>query len=355
MCLNEANEFQNLRANNVRRSGEFSRPIAQPQPKYAQPPHFQYMLFPPADAQRSFERTTNVDNEEEEYEESYTDMDGDEEEEGDANGDEEEGEEGEESDVEDEVSGDANEEKGDNNDKPIVRIISGPDVFPIILIKPFFEKRNFEFLESISPKIAKFAKKSADRRLSDCHREAAHVMHELTKHWLGGLKNKRRDKELILSVEGYCEKSRDEWREEVGEKLEKLRQERQHKLLRRGDTAPTPETVTRQHRSGVERVGEGPGDSQRQQWERTNTLHFGGRETETPSPPGTKKERKGRIPRNIYERLQPVVRERIEHDKCLSYGDGLPTPKIPPSATPDLPWHQYFNTFHLLAYARAVV
>ncbi|KIJ97375.1 hypothetical protein K443DRAFT_105770 [Laccaria amethystina LaAM-08-1] len=295
----------NLPANDVRRSGDFfarqSRPIAQPQPEYAQPPHFQYMPFPPGDAQRSFERTTNVDNEEEEYEKSYTDMDGDEEEEGDAIKEEEE----EESDVEDEV------------DKPIVRIISGPNVFPTILIEPFFEKRDFDFLESISPKLAKIARKSADRRLWDCHREAAQVLHKLTKHWLRGHKNKRRDKKLILSLEGYCEKRRDEWREEVGEKLEKLRQEHQHKLLRRGDTTPTPETA-RQHRSGVKRDGEGPGDSQQQQWERTNTLHFGGGGTETPSPPETKKGRNGRIPGNIYERLEPVVRERIEHEKRLT-------------------------------------
>lgn len=33
---------------------------------------------------------------------------------------------------------------------------------------------------------------------------------------------------------------------------------------------------------------------------------------------------------NIYERLELVVRERIEHDKCLSHGDGLPTPKMSP-------------------------
>ena len=337
MSLNEANAFQNLRTNDVRRSGEFfvrqARPIAQPQPKYAQPPHFQYMLFPPADAQRSFERTTNVDDEEEEYEQSYTDMEGDGEDKGDA--DEEEEEEGEESDVEDEVSGGADEEKGDKDDKPIVRIISGPDVFPIILIEPFFEKRDFDYLESISPKIAKFARKSADRRLSDCHREAAYAMHKLTKHWLRGLKYKRRDRELILSVEGYCEKSRDEWREEVRQKLEKLRREHQHKLLRRGDTTPTQETM-KQHRSGVKRDREGPGDSQRQQWERTNALHFGGRETETPPPPETKKKRNGLIPGNIYERLAPVVRERIEHDKRLLHGDGLPTPKISPLVPKDI-------------------
>jgi hypothetical protein len=326
MSLNEANVFQNLPANDVRRSGDFfarqSRPIAQPQPEYGQPPHFQYMPFPPGDAQRSFERTTNVDDEEEEYEKSYTDMDGDEEEEGDAI-EEEEGEEEEESDVEDEV------------DKPIVRVISGPNVFPIILIEPFFGKRDFDFLESISPKLAKLARKSADRRLWDCHREAAQVLHKLTKHWLRGHKNKRRDKKLILSLEGYCEKSRDEWREEVGEKLEKLRQEHQHKLLRRGDTIPTPETA-RQHRSGVKRDGEGPGDSQRQRWERTTTLHFGGRETETPTPTGTKRGRNGRIPGNIYERLELVVRERIENEKRLSHGDGLPTPKISPLVPKDI-------------------
>jgi hypothetical protein len=324
MSLNEANVFQNLPANDVRRSGDFfarqSRPIAQPQPEYAQPPHFQYMPFPPGDAQRSFERTTNVDNEEEEYEKSYTDMDGDEEEEGDAIKEEEE----EESDVEDEV------------DKPIVRIISGPNVFPTILIEPFFEKRDFDFLESISPKLAKIARKSADRRLWDCHREAAQVLHKLTKHWLRGHKNKRRDKKLILSLEGYCEKRRDEWREEVGEKLEKLRQEHQHKLLRRGDTTPTPETA-RQHRSGVKRDGEGPGDSQQQQWERTNTLHFGGGGTETPiADLRRRRERNGRIPGNIYERLEPVVRERIEHEKRLSHGDGLPTPKISPLVPKDI-------------------
>ena len=321
MSLNEANAFQNLRDNNVRRSGEFfvrqARPIAQPQPKYAQPPHFQHMLFSPADAQRSFERTTNVDNEEEEYETSYPDMDADE-------GDEEE------SDVDDEVSSDdVDEEKGDKSETPIVRIISGPDVFPIILIEPFLEKRDFDFLESISPKMAKFARKSADRRLWDCHREAAPVMQKLTKRWLRELQNNRRDRELILSLEGYCQNSRDEWREEVGEKLEKLRQKIQHKSQRRGDTTPTTE-MARQHRFGVKRDGNGPEDSQQQQWESTNTLHFGGRETETPSPSGKKRERKGRIPGNIYERLEPVVRERIEDDKRLSHGDGLPTPKMSP-------------------------
>ena len=326
MSLNEANAFQNPRDNDVRRSGEFivrqARPIAQPQPKYAQPPHFQHMLFSPADAQRSFERTTNVDNEEEEYETSYPDMDGDE-------GDEE-------SDVDDEVSSDdVDEEKGDKSETPIVRIISGPDVFPIILIQPFLEKRDFDFLESISPKIAKFARKSADRRLWDCHREAAHVMQKLTKRWLSELQNKRRDRELTLSLEAYCQNSHDEWREEVGEKLEKLRQKHQHKSQRRGDTTPTPE-MARQHRSGVKQDGERPGDSQRQQWERMNTSHFGGRETETPSPSGTKNERKGRIPGNIYERLEPVVRERIEHDKRLSHGDGLPTPKISPLVPKDI-------------------
>jgi len=274
------------------------------------------MLFPRADAQRSFERTTNVDNEEEEHKKSYTDMEGDEEDKGDANEEEEK----EESDVEDEVSGDADEQKGDKNDKPIVRIISGPNVFPIILIEPFFEKRDFDFLESISPKIAKFARKSADRRLSDCHREAADVKHKLTKHWLRDLNNKRRDRELILSVEGYCKKSRDEWKEEVGKKLEKLQQKHQH------NTTPTPETA-RQHRSRVKRDRAVPGDSQRQQWERTSTLHFGGE---------TKKKRNGRIPGNIYERLEPVVRERIEHDKRLSHGDGLPTPRISPLVPKDI-------------------
>ena len=205
MSLNETNASQNLRANDDKRSGDVfvkqARPIAQPQPKYAQPPHFQYMLFPPADAQRCFERTTNVDNEEEKFETIYTDTDGDE---GDANEEEE-------SDVDDEISSDdVDEEKGDKNDKPIVRIISGPDVFPIILIEPFFEKRDFDFLESISPKIAKFARKSANRRLWDCHREAAHVMQKLTKRWLRELQNNRRDRELILCVEGYCEKRGDE-------------------------------------------------------------------------------------------------------------------------------------------------
>ena len=148
-------------------------------------------------------------------------MDGDE---GDASKEEEE------SDVDDEASSEeADEEKGDKSDKPIVRIISGPDVFPIILIEPFLEKREFDFLESISPKIAKFARKSADRRLWDCHREAAHVMHKLTKRWLRELRSNRRDIGLILFLEGYCQNSRDEWREEVGEKLEKLRQKNQHK------------------------------------------------------------------------------------------------------------------------------
>ena len=132
MSLNEADTFQNLRDNDVRRSGEFfvrqAQPIAQPQPKYAQPPHFQHMLFSPADAQCSFKRTSNVDSEEEEYETSYTDMDGDE-------GDEEE------SDVDDEVSSNnVDEEKGDKTKTPIVRIISGPDVFPIILIEPFWRR-----------------------------------------------------------------------------------------------------------------------------------------------------------------------------------------------------------------------
>ncbi|EDR05810.1 uncharacterized protein LACBIDRAFT_329416 [Laccaria bicolor S238N-H82] len=311
----------NLRANDVRRSGEFSvrqaRPIVQPQPKYAQPPHFQYMLFLPADVQRNFERTANVDNEEEEYETSYTDMDGDKEEEGNANEEEEEEEEDddeEESNDADEVSsGDVDEEKGDQNDKPIVRILSGPDIFPIILIEPFLEKGAFDFLKSISPKLTKFARKSADRRLTDCHREAAHVMHKLTKRWLTELQNKRRDRELILSIKGYCEKSRDEWREEVGKKLEKLRQKHQHKLQRRGDTTPTP----RWHRSGVKRDGEGPEDSQQQQWESTNTLH-------SPSPSGTKQERKGHIPGNIYERLEMVVREQIEHDKSRAESLRLP-------------------------------
>lgn len=62
---------------------------------------------------------------------------------------------------------------------------------------------------------------------------------------------------------------------------------------------------------------------QQQQWESTSALH-------SPSPSGREKERKGRIPGNIYERLELVVRERIEHDKCLSHGDGLPTPKMSP-------------------------
>ena len=140
-------------------------------------------------------------------------MDGDE---GDAS------EEDKESDVDDEASSEEADEKGDKSDKPIVRIISGPDVFPIILIKPFLEKRDFNFLESISPKIAKFARKSVDQRVWDCHREAAHVMQKLTKCWLRELQNNIHDRELILSLEGYCQNSHDEWREEVGEKLEKL-------------------------------------------------------------------------------------------------------------------------------------